>query len=72
MEPCIFFRRHYYRFYDEFSDLQYKVILVTQSMKIVQKSKQLGLIILKGSTNLGLGLPTEDGRSNEPRLVSTC
>ena len=28
----------FYRFQDEFSDLQHKVILVTQSMKIVEKS----------------------------------
>ena len=38
MEPCIFFRWHYYRFWDESSDLPHKVILVTQSMKIVEKS----------------------------------
>ena len=40
--------------------------------KIVEKSKYIGIITFKGSTNLGLGLPTEDARSDEPRLVSTC
>ena len=67
-----FFRRYYYRFKDEFSDLQHKVILVTQSMKIIEKSKHIGIITFKGSTNLGLGLPTEGARSDDPRLVSTC
>ena len=43
-----------------------------ESMKIVGKSKHIGIITSKGSTNLGLGLPTEDGRSDDPRLVSTC
>ena len=41
-------------------------------MKIVQKSEYIGIITFKGSTNLGLGLPTEDTRSDDPRLVSTC
>ena len=41
-------------------------------MKIVEKSKHLGIITFKGSTNLRLGLPTEDARSDDPRLVSTC
>ena len=50
----------------------HKVILVTQSRKIVEKSKHIGIISFKGSTNLGLGLPTEDARSDDPRLVSTC
>ena len=67
-----FFRWHYYRFQDEFTDLQYKVNLVTQSMKIVEKSKHIGIITCKGSTNLGLGLTTEDARSDDPWLVSTC
>ena len=40
-------------------------------MKIVEKSKHIGIITFKGSTNLGLDLPTEDARSNDPRLVST-
>ena len=26
----------------------------------------------QGSNNLGLDLPTEDARSDDPRLVSTC
>ena len=51
---------------------QHKVILVTQSMKIVEKSNHIGIITFKGSFNLGLGLPTEDARSDDPRLVSTC
>ena len=46
--------------------------LATQSMKIVEKSKYIGIITFKGSTNLGLGLPTEDARSDDPRLLSTC
>ena len=46
--------------------------LVAQSMKIVEKSKHIGIITFKGSTNLGLDLPTEDARSDDPRLVSTC
>ena len=50
----------------------HKVILVTRGMKIVEKSKHIGIITFKGSTNFGLGLPTEDARSNDPRLVSTC
>ena len=66
-----FFPWHYYRFQDEFSDLQQNAILVTQSMKVVEKSKRIGIITFKGSTNLGLGLPTEDARSDDPRLVST-
>ena len=56
----------------EFSDLHHKVIPVTQSMKIVEKSKHIGIITFKGSTNLGLGLPKVDARSDDPRLVSTC
>ena len=36
--PMYFFRWNYYRFWDKFSYLQHKVILVTQSMKIVEKS----------------------------------
>ena len=40
-------------------------------MKIVEKSKHIGIITFKGSTNLGLGLPTEEARSDDPRLVST-
>ena len=71
MEPCISFRWHYYPFWDEFSDLQHKVILITQSIKIVKISKHIGIITFKGSTNLGLGLPTEDAQSHNPRLVST-
>ena len=67
-----FFRWYYYRFLDEFSNLQHKVILVTQSMKIVEKSKHIEIITFKGSTYFGLGLPTEDARSDDPRLVSTC
>ena len=55
-----------------FSDLQHKVILVTQSMKKVEKSKHIGIITFKGSTKLALGLPTEDARNDDPRLVSTC
>ena len=55
-----------------FQHLQHKVILVTQSMKIVEKSKHIGIITFKGSTDLGLGLLTEDARSDDPRLVSTC
>ena len=51
-----FFRWHYYPFWNEFSDLQHEVILVTQSIKIVEKSKNIGIITFKGSTNLGLGL----------------
>ena len=31
----------------EFSDLHHKVILVTQSMKIVEKSKHIGIITYK-------------------------
>ena len=38
----------------------HKVILVTQSMKIVEKAKHIGIITFRGSTILGLGLPTED------------
>ena len=34
----VFFLWHYYRFHDEFSNLQHKDILVTQSVKIVEKS----------------------------------
>ena len=41
-------------------------------MKIVEKSKHIGIITFQGSTNPGLGLPTEDARSDDPRLVSTC
>ena len=41
-------------------------------MKIVEKSKNIGIITFKGSTNLGLVLPTEDAQSDDPRLVSTC
>ena len=44
----------------------------TQSMKIVEKLEHIGIITFKGSTNLGLGLPKEDARSDDPRLVSTC
>ena len=40
--------------------IQHKVILVTQSFKIVEKSKHIGIITFKGSTNLGLGVSTED------------
>ena len=32
----------------------------------------IGIITIKGSTNLSLGLPTEDAQSDDPRLVSTC
>ena len=32
-------------------------------MKIVEKSKHIEIITFKESTNLGLGLPTEDARS---------
>ena len=38
-----------------------------QSIKIFEISKHIGIIIFKGSTNLGLGLPTEDARSDDPR-----
>ena len=41
-------------------------------MKIVKKLKHIGIITFKESTNLGLGLPTEDDRSDDPRRVSTC
>ena len=41
-------------------------------MKIVEKSKHIGIMTSKGSTNLGLGLPTEDARIDDPRLLSTC
>ena len=41
-------------------------------MKIVEKSKHIGIITFKESTNLGLDLPTEDARSDDPRLVRTC
>ena len=37
-----------------------------------RKIENIGIIVFKGSTNLGLGLPTEDARSDDPRLVSTC
>ena len=67
-----FFRWHYYRFLNEFSDLQHKVILIKKSIKTVEKSKHIRTITFKGSTNLGLGLPTEDARSADPRLVNTC
>ena len=43
-----------------------------QSMQIVEKSKHIGIITFKGSTNLGLGPPTEDARSGAPQLVNTC
>ena len=43
-----------------------------QSMKIVEKSKHIGIITFKGSTNLGLGLTAEDARNDDPRLVNTC
>ena len=36
---------HYYRFWDEFSDLQHEVILVTQSMKIVKNNFHLFLFL---------------------------
>ena len=49
-----------------------KITRVTQSMKIVKKSKHIGIITFKGSTNLALGLPTEDARSDDSQLVSTC
>ena len=41
-------------------------------MKIVEKSKHIEIITFKGSTNLGLDLPTEDAGSDDPQLVSTC
>ena len=41
-------------------------------MKIVEKSKLIGIITFNGSPNLGLGLPTEDAQSDDPRLPSTC
>ena len=41
-------------------------------MKIVEKSKHIKIITFKGSTNIGLDIPTEDARSDDPRLVSTC
>ena len=41
-------------------------------MEIVEKSKHIGIITFKGSTNPGLGLPTEDPSSGDPRLLSTC
>ena len=72
IKPCIFFSMTLLPILRRISDLQHKVILVRQSMKIVRKSKHIGIITLKGSTNLGLGLPTEDARSDDPRLVSTC
>ena len=37
-------------------------------MEIVEKSKHIGIITFKGSTNLGLGLPTEDARSDNPQF----
>ena len=37
-----------------------------------RKIRNIGIITFKGSTNLGLGPPTEDARSDDPRLVSTC
>ena len=37
-----------------------------------ENSRKIGIITFKGSTNLGLGLPTEDARSDDPRLVSSC
>ena len=50
----------------------FKYNLVTQSIKIVEKSKHIGIITFKGSTNLDLGLPIEDARSDDPRFASTC
>ena len=32
----------------------------TEPVKIVEKSKHIRIIAFEGSTNLGLGLPTED------------
>ena len=43
------------------------VILVTQSMKIVEKLKHIGIITFKGSTNLDLG---EHARARLP-LIET-
>ena len=40
--------------------------------EIVGKSKHIGIITFKGFTNFGVGLPPEDARSDDPRLVSTC
>ena len=37
-----------------------------------RKIEKIGIITFKGSTNLGLGLRTEDARSDDARLVSTC
>ena len=42
------------------------------SSKNSRQLGHIGIITFKGSTNLGLGLPTEDARSDDPRLVSTC
>ena len=58
--------------YKNVPDKSFSVQCVTQSMKIVEKSKQIGIITFTGSTNLGLGLPTEDAHSDDPRLVSAC
>ena len=55
-------------FKTNFGYLQHKVILVTQNIKIVEKSEHIGTITFKGSTNLVLGLTTEDARSDDPRL----
>ena len=43
-----------------------------ESMKIVEKSKHIGIIAFKGCIILRLGLPTEDAQSDDNRLVSTC
>ena len=36
-----------------------------------ETTSHIGITTFKGSTNLGLGLPTEVARSDDPRLAST-
>ena len=73
-----FLNRTMYFFFDDIiSDFKtnsatYNTRSFYSSMKIVEKSKQIGIITFKGSTNLGLDLPTVDARSDDPRLVRTC
>ena len=60
--------------------LDHPIFLSVEALKLRQRQLHflkwnhvyIGKITFKGSTNLGLGLPTEDARSDDPRLVSTC
>ena len=71
MEPCIFF-------YDIITDFKTNSASYNQGHFRHAKYENSRKIEtyrnnhFKGSTNLGLVLPTEDAQSDDPRLASTC